>query len=54
MPALAAGRVEFELNAPSPSQTAQLAQRFVARHGTWMAIDGRRIKAEPVAEEGWR
>jgi hypothetical protein len=55
MPALAPGCIEFKLNAPLFGQATQLAQQFVARHATWMAIDRRGAKAEPLEVEGrWR
>ncbi|HEX2478938.1 MAG TPA: hypothetical protein VHK45_06630 [Geminicoccaceae bacterium] len=51
MPALAAGCIELKLNAPPLGQTTQLAQQFVTRHATWMAIDRRGVKAEPLEVE---
>jgi hypothetical protein len=47
MAALAAGRIELELDA-----AAELAQEFVARHGTWMAIDQRGVKTRPLVGGG--
>jgi hypothetical protein len=54
MATLPAGRIELELDAAAPGQTAELAQQFVARHGTWMAIDQRRGKATPSIDRGCR
>jgi hypothetical protein len=50
MPALAAGRIEFELDAAPPGQTAELAQQSVARHRTWMAIDQTRVTTRALAD----
>jgi hypothetical protein len=52
MPALAPGCIEFKLNAPPSGQATQLAQQFVARHATWMTIDRRGVKAEPLEGGG--
>jgi hypothetical protein len=51
MPALAAGNVEFELNAPALGQATQLAEQFVARHARWMASDRSGVKIGPAAGE---
>jgi hypothetical protein len=48
MSALAAGRIELELDAAALGQTAELAQQFVARHATWMAVDQRRVKTRAL------
>ncbi len=50
--ALAAGCIELELDAAAPGQTAELAQEFVARHVTWMAIDQRGVKIRPLVGGG--
>jgi hypothetical protein len=48
-----ARRIELESDAPASGQTAELAQRFVARHATWMPSDRPRVKIEPLAGKGW-
>jgi hypothetical protein len=53
MPTLPARRIELESDAPASGQTAELAQRFVARHATWMPSDRPRVKIEPLAGKGW-
>jgi hypothetical protein len=50
MPALAAGSVEFELNAPAPGQAPQLAEQFIARHTTRMTTDRNGVKTKALAE----
>jgi hypothetical protein len=54
MPALAAGRIELELDAAAPRQAAKLAQEFIARQRIWMAIDQRQVKTRPLVDRGCR
>jgi hypothetical protein len=44
VPALAAARIEIELNLPAPGETAKLAQQLVAIHGQCIAVGRAGVK----------